>query len=986
MDLNKKIEVFSNNIDFQQNLLDCASNNKSISTLISEYNEKNRPVKTKFFFGFDSRAWKFKKLVYKLKLNLKRRNYAAAIRLLEENYTKLNSIQSEKLLKLFSGRKARLLLLANIFKKPSIDEKIDATGKTLYFLFNSYPYSDNGYAIRSHGIAKALVSKGLDLEMITRAGYPFDVKKSFHHDDLIGDFKDEDGVSYNRVFWPKRYQSFHNYNSYKTEEYLWLSVISYMGVLKKKKPKVVIAASNYLTALPVYLAAKLLGIPFIYDIRGFWELTESSRNKNYKNSEEYKIDSFIEQELIKNSTHVFAISKSLKAEIENNLNGIDNIKLLLNGAETKPKINSVINKKSLVLGFFGALNDYEGLDDLLISIHELINEGFAITLKIIGGQGAKSFNNKQTYHEQLLDMVENLKLSENVKFIDKVKFQALPQFYKNVDLVVIPRKDWEVCNLITPLKLIEAMSFGKAVLASNVNAISENIVDGDNGFLFVKGNIESLKQKLKDIYLDRDKLLSVSNNAYSWFLKNRTWNTVVSDLVDTINRIDDSRIESVVADTSLLEEVTIYKKKILEHTGEQSLFIQNYDRSSLKIVFILHSSLPYLSGGYATRAHGLIKGIKRAGVDVFPYTRPGFPYDLKRKNLKTRYPLADDVDDIIYKRIPAEINRLEYDEKIFMWESIEEYKKIFEREKPSIVHGRSTYLVSLPAYIAALSLGIPFVYEVSGLWELVFESREDAAENFQKIQRIRALETLVMKGADQILTLTSDMKDEIVSRGVSENKITLIPNSVDINKFYKIEKKSGLQRILGLSDRDFVFGYIGSFVEYEGLDDLIYAFDKVAHEIPDAKLLLIGSGNVKDRIVKIAEESPYTDRIIFKDRIPHEEVVNYYSLLDVVVFARKGWDVCEKVSPMKPFEAMACEKVVLSSSVKALRDIVNNNVTGFIFEKDSIEDLSLNLKKLYFKKSEFKKIGKTAREWVVENRSWDKAGQEVLSVYRKINN
>lgn len=984
MDLNKKVEVFSNNIDFQQNLLDNANTNKSVSTLISEYNERNKPVKAKFFFGFNGRVWKFKKLAYKLKASLKSRDYAKAINLLEENYTKLNSIQSEKLLKLFSGRKARLLLLANIFKKPSLDEKIEATGKALYFLFNSYPYSDNGYAIRSHGIAKALVGKGLDLEVITRAGYPFDVKKSFHHDDLIGGIKDEDGVSYNRVFWPKRYQSFHNYNSYKTEEYLWLSMISYMGILEKKKPKVVIAASNYLTALPVYLAAKLLSIPFIYDIRGFWELTESSRNKNYENSEAYKIDSFIEQELIKNSTYAFAISKSLKVEIENNLNEIANIRLLLNGAEAKPKIHSVINKRSLVLGFFGALNDYEGLDDLLRSIHELINEGFDITLKIIGGQGAKSFNNKKTYHEQLLDLVENLKLSDNVKFIDKVKFQALPQFYKNVDLVVIPRKDWEVCNLITPLKLIEAMSFGKAVLASNVNAISENIMDGDNGYLFKKGNIESLKQKLKDIYLDRDKLLSVSNNAYSWFLKNRTWDTVVSDLVNVINRIDDSRIESVVADTSLLEEVAIYKKQIGEYTKERSPSIQGHDQDPLKVVFILHSSLPYLSGGYATRAHGLIKGIKRSGVDVFPYTRPGFPYDLKRKNLKIKFPLSDDVDDIIYRRISSEINRLEYDEKIFMWESIEEYKKIFAREKPSIVHGRSTYLVSLPAYIAALSLGIPFVYEVSGLWELVFESRDDAADNIQKIQRIRALETLVMQGAHQVLTLTVDMRAEIVSRGVDENKVTLVPNSVDINKFVKVDRDLALQRKIGLDPDDFVFGYIGSFVEYEGLDDLIYAFDKVAKEIPKAKLLLVGSGNVKNKIIEIAQRSTNSNKIIILDRIPHEEVLNYYSLLDVVVFARKGWDVCEKVSPMKPFEAMACEKVVLSSSVKALRDIVNNNVTGFVFEKDSVEDLSLNLKKLYFKKSELKQIGKTAREWVVENRSWDKAGQEVLSVYRKI--
>lgn len=444
---------------------------------------------------------------------------------------------------------------------------------------------------------------------------------------------------------------------------------------------------------------------------------------------------------------------------------------------------------------------------------------------------------------------------------------------------------------------------------------------------------------------------------------------------------DSDRTKVVFANSTLAEEVTLYQNVISEYQGGIRARPQNYANEVFKVIFILHSSLPYLSGGYATRAHGLIKSIQNAGIATHPYTRPGFPNDLKKKNLRIRFPGTDDVDNLTYSRLSSTLNRLDYDEKVFMWNSIEEYIKLFKEERPSIVHGRSTYLISLPAYVAALSLGIPFVYEVSGLWELVFESRSDAAE---KIQRVRALETLVMKGADQVLTLTSDMKEEIVSRGVSENKITLIPNSVDINKFFKVEKDPVLQRGVGILEKDFIFGYIGSFVEYEGLDDLIYAFDKVASEIPNAKLLLIGSGNVKDKIVKIAQEALYTNRIIILDRIPHEDVVNYYSLLDVVVFARKGWDVCEKVSPMKPFEAMACEKVVLSSSVKALRDIVSDNVTGFVFEKDSIEDLSLHLKKLYFKKDNLEQMGKVAREWVVENRSWDIAGKRVADIYDKV--
>ncbi len=979
MELNVKLEELSDNIDFLQEILDDNYEHQKLNDFALSL-KKKKIMRFNCIFSFFSRREKeYRAFIKSMKSLLDKSLYKEALDLLSDKYPSLTYLESKKALKLFTGKRARLLLLSNIFDSVGGARcKQKGTGKVLYFLFNSYPYANNGYAIRSHGISKALVNKGIELEVVTRAGYPFDVKQSFHQKNLTDQIIE--GVTYSRVIWPKREQSFHNYRSYKTEEYLWLSVLSYKAVLERKRPKVVIAASNYITALPLYLAAKSLSIPFIYDIRGFWELTESSRNENYKNSESYKIDRFIELELIKNSDYVFSISKILQEEIQKQT-GINSEKarVLYNGSDERKYTRIQKNKEGLVLGFIGSLNDYEGLEDLLMSLPSLLKEGADISLKIIGSE-ALSLKNKKGYACTLFNLVHTLNLQNRVTFIDKVKMEELDKYYRGIDLIVIPRRDWDVCNLITPLKLIEAMSFSKAVLASDVDAIKENIVDGYNGFLFKKGDIKSLTMKLRDIYFNKNRIFEVSRNSHQWFLKNRTWDYVTNDIANIINNIDSSRIKEVSDNTSLMEEVAVYENNILHYKNnpEGEVSLSTIDR--LKVVFILHSSMPYLSGGYATRAHGLIKGIEQAGVNVFPYTRPGFPHDLKKKNLKLRFSSVDFIDGIVYRRIESTINRLEYDEKYFMWKSINEYRKIFLKERPDIVHGRSTYLISLPAYVAAVSLGIPFVYEVSGLWELVFESRADADKNFLKIQRIRALETLVMQGADQILTLTSDMRDEIVSRGISPENVTLIPNSVDINKFYKVDKNYSLQKEVGIEDKDFVFGYIGSFVEYEGLDDLIYAFNNVAGVMPNAKLLLVGSGNVKEKIVAAAKNTDYSQRIIVLDRIPHDEVVNYYSLLDIVVFARKGWDVCEKVSPMKPFEAMACEKVVLASSVKALKDIVSDGI-GFIFEKDSIDDLSKNLKQLYSKRDQLPTIGKLARNWVVNNRSWNIAGNNVKNVY-----
>lgn len=677
------------------------------------------------------------------------------------------------------------------------------------------------------------------------------------------------------------------------------------------------------------------------------------------------------------------------------------------GSASRARNKGIENSTASLLTFLDPDNEISpGGYDQLVNLYYEASEKGSLPVDFISG-----------YHVKISDSITVIGKHSNRKlrmflsfrkhFFDKGKFPVIAtqpavitkEFIKRAELKFVESAvgqdtlfGWEV--------LINASRGGftdRAYLlyyADRQGSVT-NTVDLDyfkKKLILEKAQVSFLKEnKLLDLYI---------NNHFEHFLKNwylkklqqvdislkseveKILNQICklySDNIQVINGSIENRHDK--RNLSLTEEIEIYQSYISKYQNNKITLDLNQNS---KVVFILHSSLPYLSGGYATRAHGLIKGIKKSGIEVYPYTRPGFPNDLKRKNLQKAFPIIDEIDGINYRRMSSEINRLENHEKVYMLKTIKKYKEIFEKEEPAIVHGRSTYLISLPAYIAALSLGIPFVYEVSGLWELVFESRSDASENLEKIERIRALETLVMRGADQILTLTSDMKDEIISRGVPEDKITLVPNSVDTNQFLKVNKDLNLQKSLNLSDDQFVFGYIGSFVEYEGLDDLIYAFNKVALDMPKAKLLLVGSGNVKSKIVELAITSPYSDRIIILDRVPHEEVINYYSLLDVVVFARKGWDVCERVSPMKPFEAMACEKVVLASSVKALRDIVNDGVTGFIFNKDSIEDLSLHLVKLYSQKEILPEVGKMARDWVVKNRSWEKAGKGVVDLYSSI--
>jgi glycosyltransferase involved in cell wall biosynthesis len=224
----------------------------------------------------------------------------------------------------------------------------------------------------------------------------------------------------------------------------------------------------------------------------------------------------------------------------------------------------------------------------------------------------------------------------------------------------------------------------------------------------------------------------------------------------------------------------------------------------------------------------------------------------------------------------------------------------------------------------------------------------------------------------------------VLARGVPADKISIAFNSVDPTRFAPRAPNRALADKLGLPDAVPVIGYVGSFVDYEGLDDLITATAGLKQAGRDFRLLLVGDGAEFEAIRAQVQSLALDDKVILTGRVPHEEVEDYYSLVDIAPFPRKPWRVCELVSPLKPFEAMALEKVVVVSSTRALKEIVDHERTGLVFEKGNVDSLREVLDLLIRQPEKRVNLGKTAREWIVRERSWDVAGQAVAKCYRHI--
>jgi glycosyltransferase involved in cell wall biosynthesis/SAM-dependent methyltransferase len=409
-----------------------------------------------------------------------------------------------------------------------------------------------------------------------------------------------------------------------------------------------------------------------------------------------------------------------------------------------------------------------------------------------------------------------------------------------------------------------------------------------------------------------------------------------------------------------------------------------------KFCYILHNSLPNSSGGYAIRSHNVAKTFKHYGFEVICVTRPGYPLDEKNSNIT-------DIDDhklegLIYSRIPTPtINGgiLKYLEN-----SIDVWVEYFSKTKPSFIIAASSYRSALPALIAAKTLKLPFIYEVRGFWEITRASREKLYHNSEDFLMQQKMETLTALHSDHVIALNNGLKKELVKRGIDSKNISLFPNSADISNSEYLQKNNELLKELNIPNDVCVIGYVGSFVFYEGLEDLTKACGQLYKKGLKFRLLIVGNefvsnnkkGPISEAIIKIAKEYGFMDWLIMPGRVKANLVSDYYSIIDIAPFPRKSYLVTEMVSPMKLYEAMNMKKAVIVSSVDALKEMVVENETALIFEKDNISSLSEMIEKMINNKNLREEIAKNGKKFVMSKMNWNESIKDSLKQISKIVN
>lgn len=385
-----------------------------------------------------------------------------------------------------------------------------------------------------------------------------------------------------------------------------------------------------------------------------------------------------------------------------------------------------------------------------------------------------------------------------------------------------------------------------------------------------------------------------------------------------------------------------------------------YTPKKNSLLYIAASVLPYHISGYTARTHELVKAIKLQGIQLVTHTRPGYPWDRKDRLLDTASNITL-VESVEYLHAQGPLNNrpvLQY-----ALQAAPVIAEIARKHQVEVIHAASNHVNALPALLAAKELGIPFQYEMRGLWELTRISRQPEFESSQAFRQGLQLESWVARYATRVFVISDQLGQYIQEHWqIPASKISLLPNCITPENFTLADPKE----VEPLS-----LAYAGSLINYEGLDVLINALALLKNEGLILKLRIVGDGEVRANLEALVKKLGLTKSINFLGRLEPEAAREIVSKSALVVLPRQPFLVCRLVTPIKLVEALVMGKPVVVPDLPVFKDELGNQPFAHFFTSGDAHSLAEVLKKAVAQKN-LSALGLQAREYAVKTRSWKK--------------
>lgn len=398
----------------------------------------------------------------------------------------------------------------------------------------------------------------------------------------------------------------------------------------------------------------------------------------------------------------------------------------------------------------------------------------------------------------------------------------------------------------------------------------------------------------------------------------------------------------------------------------------------MRILHILDHSIP-LQSGYTFRTLSILKEQRALGWETFHLTSQKQGYC----NV-----FEEEVNNLHFYRTPSTsgfVTKLPFlNQASVIYSLTNRLSEVVKIVKPDILHAHSPTLNVLPALRVAYNLKIPIVYEIRAFWEDAAVDHGTNSEWGIRYRLTRALESYALKRVDAVTTICEGLRNDILERGILPEKITVIPNAVNIENF-RVGKEPDLQLAVDLGlDGKLLLGFIGSFYAYEGLNILLHALPKMLSQNPDIRILLVGGGPQENALKALASQLGVEDKVVFTGRVPHAQVQRYYNLIDILVYPRLRMRLTDLVTPLKPLEAMAQGKLLMASDVGGHLELIHDGENGVIFKSDDPDALATKALDLLSSHDSWSTLRTSARNYVETERNWQVSVARYRDVYNSL--
>ncbi len=277
----------------------------------------------------------------------------------------------------------------------------------------------------------------------------------------------------------------------------------------------------------------------------------------------------------------------------------------------------------------------------------------------------------------------------------------------------------------------------------------------------------------------------------------------------------------------------------------------------------------------------------------------------------------------------------------------------------------------------------PFIQTVHGvLADEFIQAKQNRSPSFRDrvanlfMLQLSRLERETARKADFVVTVSHYSKQRIVQLyGVDEEKISVIPNGVDVERFKPAVNVNFIKTKLGLGNRQIVL-FVGSLIPRKGVAYLIAAAKTILKEKTDTVFVAVGNGPLRNQLSALVEHFGLSGSFLFLGDVDENSLESLYSCADVFAFPS-----IQEGQGIALLEAQSSGSPVVAFNVSGVKEAVVDGRSGFLTEVGNSETFAEAILKLLTDKILREKMGRAGREYVSQNFTWDICAQKMLRVY-----